>query len=144
MEWMNKMRTFHLKNSSSLWSRWRTNWPKMTQIILIGRISSGSLLPTGASIFPPTTKCLTSSVFWKSTERNARLRVITRRLRKHAESLMSCSGRRLFDRKITSEQLKNKNCKILVIFKVFLYLSRILRQELRDFKSEIENESYSR
>jgi len=49
----------------------------------------------------------------KNTERNAKLKVIIKRLRKPEENLTSSSEKRPSDRKIISEQPRSKNCKIL-------------------------------
>jgi len=49
----------------------------------------------------------------KNTERNAKLKVIIKRLRKLEENLTSSSEKRPSDRKIISEQPRSKNCKIL-------------------------------
>ena len=48
----------------------------------------------------------------KSIERNVKLKATIKRLRKLEVNLMSYFGKRPSDKKITFEQLKNKNCKI--------------------------------
>lgn len=85
----------------------------MTRIILIGRILSDKLQLMVLSIFQQIIKFSTSSDYLKSTERNARSRVTTRKRRRHAESSMNCWEKKPYVRKITSERLKNRNYRIL-------------------------------